>query len=79
MEARGKQALADVKCYCKMTSIVVFDSVTSFLCLKGVTYSCKHMRYSPTIGEISSVHDGKLEETEEFNCVFVVYCELESK
>ena len=60
-------------------SIVALDDGTSFLCFKEVTYLCIHMRYSPTIGEISSVHGGKMEETEDFKCVFVVNCVLESK
>ena len=55
LKARGKQALADVNCYCKMMSVVELDGVTSFLCLKDVTYSCKRMRQSQTIGRISSV------------------------
>ena len=37
------------------------------------------MRDSPTIGGISSVQWGKLEEAEDFKCVFVFYCVLESK
>ena len=55
-EARGKRALADVNCYCKMASVVpALDGVTWFLRLKDVSYSCKHMRHSPTIDGISSV------------------------
>ena len=46
-----KPALAGVNCHCKMISY----GVTSFLHLKDVTYTCKHMRNSPTIGRISSV------------------------
>ena len=46
-----KRALADIKCYCKMT----LDGVTSFLCLKDATYLCKRMRHSQTIGGISLV------------------------
>ena len=30
LNARGKRALADVICYCKMTSVMAFDGVTSF-------------------------------------------------
>ena len=55
LKARGKRALADVNCYYKMTSIVVFDGVTSFLRLKDVTYLYKRKRHSPTNGGISSV------------------------
>ena len=55
LKALGKCALADVNCYCKMTSVVTLDSVTLFLRKKDTKYSCKHMRHSPTIGGISSV------------------------
>ena len=74
LKVHAKRALADINCYCKMTSIVALDGVTSFLRLKDVTYSCKRMRHSPTIGRISSFNGGKLEEAEDFKCVFVVYC-----
>ena len=30
LKACGKRALADVNCYCKMTSVVMLDEVTSF-------------------------------------------------
>ena len=55
LKAHGKRALADVSCYYKMTSGMSLDGVTSFLRLKDVTYSCKRMRHSPTIGGVSSV------------------------
>ena len=42
----GYLSLADVICYCKMTSVKAMD---------GVTNSCKRMRHSPTIGGISSM------------------------
>ena len=54
LKARGKPALADINCNCKMTSVVALDDVTSFLHLKDATYSCKRMRHSPTIGWITS-------------------------
>ena len=47
--------LADVICYCKMTSFMVLDGVTSFLRLKDVTNTCKHMRPILSIGGSSSV------------------------
>ena len=47
--------LANVNCYCKMTSVMVSDGVTSFLHLKDVTNTCKHLGHSPTIGGISLV------------------------
>ena len=57
LKARGKRALADVECYCKMTSVVALAGVhvTLFFRLKDVAYSCKRMRHSPTIGGISPV------------------------
>ena len=66
LKARRKGALADVNFYCKMTSVVAVDGVTSFLRMKDVTYSCKRMLYSPTIGQYNG---GKLEEAEDFKCV----------
>ena len=48
-------ALADVNCYCKMTSLMELDSVTLFNTLGNVTNTCKCMQHSPTIGRIFSV------------------------
>ena len=47
--------LADVICYWKMMSFMVFDDVTSFLRLKDITNTCKLMGRSLSIGESSSV------------------------
>ena len=81
LEARGKSTLYDIKCYCKMTSILALGGVTSFLRLKDVTYSCK-INVCDT-GQLLTgflqCNGGKLEEAEDFKCVFVVYCVLESK
>ena len=60
LKACGKRALADVNCYCRMASIVALDGVTLFLGMKDGTYSFKLMRYSPTIGGISSVQWSKV-------------------
>ena len=49
-KARGKCALADVSCYCKMTSVMALDGVRLFLRLKDVKNTCKLMPHSPTIG-----------------------------
>ena len=62
-----------------MTSFMALDGVTSFLRLKDVTITSKRMRRSLSIGGSSSVQWRKLEEAEYFECVFVVYCVLESK
>ena len=59
--------LADVICHCKMMSVMVLDVVTSFLCLKVVTNTCKRMGHSPTIGGNSSVQWQKVEEAEVLN------------
>ena len=75
--------LVDVICYCKMTSFMMLYGVTPFLRLKDVTNTCKHMRCSQTIGVVKLLagtlqcNGGKLEESEDFKCVFVVYCVLE--
>ena len=61
-----------------MTSVMALDGITSFLRLKDVTNTCKRMRHSLTIGRISSLQCGKLEEAEYFKCVFAVNCVLES-
>ena len=47
--------IADVIDYCKMTSVMAVDGVTSFLRLKDVTNTCKCIRHSPTIGVNSSL------------------------
>ena len=60
-----------------MTSFMALDGVTSFLRLKNVTITCKRMRRSLNIGGSFRCNGGKLEEAEDFECVFVVYCVLE--
>ena len=63
--------IADVNHYCRMTSVMVLDGVTSFLHAKDVTNTCKRMRHSPTIGKFLQCNGGKLEEAEDFKCDFV--------
>ena len=58
---------------------VMASFVISFWGLKDVTNTCKSMQNSQTIAEFLQCNDGKLEEDEDFKCVFVVYCVLESK
>ena len=79
LKARGKSVLADVICYCKMTSVMALDGATLFILLKDVTSTCKCMRHSRTIGGNSSLQWWKVEESEDFKCVFVFYCVLKSK
>ena len=62
-----------------MTSLMALDGVTSFLRLKDVTITCKGMRRSLRMAGVLQCNGGKLEEAEDFECVFVVYCVLESK
>ena len=54
-----------------MTSLMALDNVTWFLLLKDVT----NTRMAGGL----QCNCGKLEEDEDFQCVFVVYCVLESK
>ena len=68
LKARGKRALADVIYCCTMT----LGGEMSFLRLKNVTNTCKRMRHSQCSG-------GQLVVAEDFKCVFVVHCVLESK
>ena len=52
--------LADVICYCKMTSFRALDGITSFLRLKDVTNTCTCMGHRLTIGGNSSVQRRKV-------------------
>ena len=62
-----------------MALIMALDDVTSFLRLKYVTITCKRMRRSLSIGGSSSVQWRKVGKAEDFECVIVLYCVLESK
>ena len=62
-----------------MTSFMALDGVTSFLRLKDVIITCKGIRRNLRIGGSSSVQWRKEEETEDFECVSVVCCVLETK
>ena len=79
MKAGGKSVLADIICYCKMTSVMALDGVTLLLRLIVVTNTSKRMQHSQTIGEILQCNGEKLDEAEDFKCVFVIYCVLELK
>ena len=46
--------IGDVICYWKMTSLMAFDGVTSFLRGKDVTNTCKRMRRGLSIGGSSA-------------------------
>ena len=47
--------MCDNWCHWKMTSFMALDSVTSFLCLKDVTITCKRKWRSLSIGGSSSL------------------------
>ena len=53
-----------------MTSFIALDVVTSFLRLKDFTI---------VLAGVLQCNGGELEEAEDFECIFVVYCVLESK
>ena len=59
---------------------MALDSVASFLRLKDVINTCKHMHHSPTIGGISLVAMAESwKKLKTSNVLFVIYCVLESK
>ena len=62
-----------------MTSMVALDDVTSFFCLKDVKYSVNVCDTVQLLARFILCNGGKLGEGEDFKCVFVVYCVLESK
>ena len=75
-----ESTLAGVICYCKMmTSVMALEGVTSFLRLKDFAIKCKYVRHSPTMAGFLQCYCDKLEEADNFKCVFVVYCVFESK
>ena len=61
----------DVNCYCKMTSLMELDGVTLFYTLEK---RYKYMQMYAT--QLNYWQDffsgGKLEEAEEFKCLFIV-------
>ena len=64
-----------------MTSVMGLDDITSFLHLKKKTLQI-HVNVCDTVQLLARIvhcNDGKLDEAEDFKCVFVVYCVLESK
>ena len=71
--------LADLICYCKMTSFMVLEGVTLFLHLKDVKIHVHVCDIVYLLAGILKCNGRKLEEAEDFKCVFVVYCVLESK
>ena len=65
--------LADVIYYCKMMSVMAIDGVTSFLRLKDITNTCKHMGHIPTISGNSSVQWRKVGKKLNTSNVFLLF------
>ena len=62
-----------------MTSVMALNSETSFCRLKDVK---THVNVCETVRSLAGFlqcNGGKLEESEDFKSVFIVYCEFESK
>ena len=57
---------------------MTLDGVRSYLRLKDVTNTCKCKVAVQLLAEFPQCNGGKLEEAEDFKCIFVVYCVLES-
>ena len=58
---------------------MALNDVRSFLSLKDVTNTCYVCDTVQLLVVFLQCKGGKLEEAEDFNCVFVIYCVLESK
>ena len=58
---------------------MALDGETSFLRLKGVTFHVNVCDVVKVLAGVLQCNGGKLEEAEDFECVFVDYCVLESK
>ena len=77
MKARGKRALADVIYHCEMTSFMALDGVTSFYAWKTLQIYVKARDTVQLLAGILQSNGGRVEEAEDFKCVFIVYCVLE--
>ena len=64
--------LADVICYWKTTSFMALDGVT-------LQIHVNEPDVVKVLAEVIQCNGRKLEEAEDFKCVFVVYCVLDSK
>ena len=71
--------LAEVICYCKMTSVMALDTVMSFARLKDVTIYVNVCDTVQLLAGFPQCNGGMLEEAEDFKCAVVIYCVLESK
>ena len=52
---------------------LTLDGVTSFSCIINIRNTCKRLSYSQTVGGISSVQRQKVEESEGYNCFFIIF------
>ena len=55
------------------TMSLTLDGVTSFSCVINIRNMCKRLSYSQTVGGISSVQWQKVEESEGYNCFFIIF------
>ena len=62
-----------------MASVVALEGVTSFLRLKDAAYHANVCDTVQLLAGFLQCNGGKLEEAEDFKCVFVVYCVLDLK
>ena len=62
-----------------MTSFVALDGVTSFYALKTLQLHVNLCDVVLVLVGVLQCNGGKLKEVEDFKCVFVAYCVLESK
>ena len=62
-----------------MTSLMASDGVTLFYACKTLQIHVNECDIVYVMIGVLQCNSGKLEEPENFKCVFVVYCVLESK
>ena len=74
---QGKRELAGVIYCCKMTSFMALDGVMSFYAWKTLQIHVSRCNTVQLLAGIIKCNGRKLEETEDFKWVFVLYCVLE--
>ena len=65
--------------YCKMTSVMAFEGVTSRLRLEDATNTVNICYTVRLLVGILQCIGGNSEEAEDFKCIFIAYCVLQSK
>ena len=68
--------IAGVICYCKMTSFMALDCVTSFLRLKTLQIHVNVCDVVLVLAGVLQCKGGKLAEAKDFKFVFRVYCAI---